>query len=111
MTINEINQEEEVEVSEEIQAAIEEHGDAFVAYRKSMSSDEKALESFEEAYSGEWETEEKFAEQLMDEEVCYTNPDYLANYLDYEKFAIDLFMGDFFSIEIPSGGIFVFRTI
>ena len=100
---------EEVEVSEEIQAAIDEHGDAFVAYRKNEGDDECTLASFEEAYSGEWDTEEAFAEQLMND--CYTIPDYLANYIDYEKFAIDLFMGDYFSVENPSGGIFVFLNL
>ena len=54
------------------------------------------LDDFEEAYCGEWESEEDFARHIVDE--CYdlerTMGD-LSRYFDYDAFARDLFMWDY----------------
>lgn len=54
------------------------------------------LDDFEEAYCGEWESEEDFARHIVEE--CYdiekTMGD-LSRYFDYEAFANDLFMWDY----------------
>jgi antirestriction protein len=54
------------------------------------------LSDFEEAYQGQFKDEEEFAEQLVDD-LGYLNemPENLRYYFDYEKFARDLFLTDY----------------
>lgn len=54
------------------------------------------LDDFEEAYCGEWDSEEDFARHIVDE--CYDlekSMGQLANYFDYEAFGRELFMWDY----------------
>ena len=54
------------------------------------------LDNFEEAYCGEWDSEEDFARHIVDE--CYDLERTMGNlsqYFDYEAFARDLFMYDY----------------
>ena len=54
------------------------------------------LADFEEAYCGEWDSEEDFARHIVEE--CYDldrQMGSLAQYFDYEAFARDLFMYDY----------------
>ena len=54
------------------------------------------LDCFEEAYCGEWDSEEDFARNIIEE--CYNLEKDLGNlaiYFDYEAFARDLFMWDY----------------
>ncbi len=57
---------------------------------------EDTLDNFEEAYCGEWDSEEDFARHIVEE--CYdlerTMGD-LSRYFDYEAFGRDLFMWDY----------------
>jgi antirestriction protein len=56
----------------------------------------KDLADFEEAFCGEWDSEEDFARHIVDE--CYDldrQMGSLAQYFDYEAFARDLFMYDY----------------
>ena len=66
------------------------------------------ISDFEEAYCGEWNSEQEFADNLADEmgiieDMGRIN---LAQYFDYEKWARDLFLGDYWS----SNG-YVFRNL
>ena len=60
------------------------------------------ISSFKDEYFGEYESEEDFAYNLVED--CYNLPEFALTYFDYEKFAKDLFIGDFW---YDSG--FVFR--
>ena len=54
------------------------------------------LDDFEEAYCGEWNSEEDFARHIVSE--CYDlekSMGELANYFDYEAFGRELFMWDY----------------
>ena len=54
------------------------------------------LDDFEEAYCGEWDSEEDFARHIVSE--CYDlekSMGELANYFDYEAFGRELFMWDY----------------
>lgn len=54
------------------------------------------LDNFEEAYCGEWDSEEDFARHIVEE--CYNLEKMmgnLANYFDYEAFGRELFMYDY----------------
>ena len=55
-----------------------------------------SLDNFEEAYCGEWDSEEDFARHIVEE--CYNLEKMmgsLANYFDYEAFARELFKWDY----------------
>lgn len=61
--------------------------------------------SFEEAYQGEWDNEQAFAEDYFDDLYLQELPEHLRSYIDYDKFARDLFL-DGFTFEDG----YVFRT-
>ena len=54
------------------------------------------LDNFEEAYCGEWDSEEDFARHIVEEcwDIERTMGD-LSRYFDYEAFGCDLFMWDY----------------
>ena len=56
----------------------------------------ESLDGFEEAYMGEWDSEEDFAQHIVDE--CYDlekTMGSLSNFFDYKRYADELFMFDF----------------
>jgi len=88
---------------------IEEHGEAFGAYAGHIGGDYATEEGFLEAFQGEWDSEEAFAENLAEETMEI--PEHLRFYMDYEKFARDLFMGDYFSVDGSGSKVFIFSSI
>lgn len=85
---------------------------AFVDHYGMTDDAEELLEAFEEAYAGEWSSERDFAEQLA-EDVGYLAelPDHLRGYFNFQAFARDLFMGDYYSAPADSGRVYVFRAV
>ena len=76
-----------------IARGIAEHGPAFAAWAAHVGTDSEALDDFEEAYMGEWESEAAFAEEMLNdmgqlEEIMRAVPEHLAPYvqIDYEGF-------------------------
>jgi antirestriction protein len=68
---------------------------------------ENWLSDFEEAYSGEWNSEQEFAEDLaVNTGLLDEMPDHLQIYFDWEKWTRDLFMTDYWS----SNG-YIFRNL
>ncbi|MBF0490214.1 MAG: antirestriction protein ArdA, partial [Candidatus Omnitrophica bacterium] len=67
------------------------------------------LEKFEEAYAGEWDSEEAFAEDLASETMEI--PKHLEFYIDYERLANDLFINDYYSAEGEGCKVYVFRRL
>lgn len=61
-----------------------------------------STEGFEEAYHGEHDSELDFATESFDE--CMDVPEHLANYIDYEKYANDLFMDGYYSVAVNGNG-------
>jgi antirestriction protein len=56
------------------------------------------ISSFEDDYQGEYGSEEDYAYEVIDE--CYPDlPEFAKTYFDYEKFARDLFIGDYYYDE------------
>ncbi|MCK4919339.1 MAG: antirestriction protein ArdA [Candidatus Pacebacteria bacterium] len=88
---------------------IEENGEAFAAYANNVGIDYATKEGFEESYQGEWDSEEAFAENLAD--VTMEIPERLSFYFDYEKFARELFMGDYYSADSDKHNVYVFLNI
>ena len=69
--------------------------DAVDAFLTCYSADE--LDKFDDAYQGEFDSEEDFARHIVDE--CYDLDKMLGNlsyYFDYDTFARDLFICDYF---------------
>lgn len=60
---------------------------------------------FGDAFRGEWDSEQAYAEEFFDEHYLSEVPDSVKAYIDYEKFARDLFL-DGFTFEDG----YVFRT-
>ena len=69
--------------------------DAFEAFSDAFGNN--CIASFRERYMGQWDSEKDFAEHIVDE--CYNLDDmmgHLASYFDYEAYARDLFIDDFY---------------
>lgn len=57
-------------------------------------------DDFEDAYCGEYDSEQAYAEELVDELGCLERmPENLRWYFDYEKFARDLFINDYYFVN------------
>lgn len=82
---------------------------AFIAYMAHTGCDaDDASSRFDDAYCGEWDSEEAYAEDLANETMDI--PKRIRAYFDYEKFARDLFLDGHFSVESPRG-VYVFRDV
>ena len=69
--------------------------DAYEAFTDSFGNE--SFESFKERYMGKWDSEKDFAEHIVDE--CYNLDNmmgHLASYFDYDAYARDLFIDDFY---------------
>lgn len=84
----------------EIYSLLEEHSeneDALVAYM-SWTGDTlaEAVERFEDCYEGEWDSEEAFADNLLEDTGMLSSvPEWAQPYFDVSAFARDLFMTDY----------------
>jgi antirestriction protein len=101
-----------------IAKGIGEHGPAFAAWAAHVGTNSEALDEFEDAYMGEWESAVAFAEEMLDDmghidEIMRNVPEHLAPYvqIDYRGFVSDLVRnGELATLEKPDGGIYVFRN-
>ena len=100
---------EDIERIAELGAMIDEHGGAFAAYAGHVGVDYANEESFQDAFCGEWESEQAYGENLFDELYASDIPDHIAPYIDYDSFTRDLFINDYFSVESGSG-VYVFHN-
>ncbi len=68
----------------------------FLLYKSHDLSEKDAddlVRDFRDEYQGEYDDEEDFAYEIIEE--CYNLPEFAKTYFDYEKFARDLFMCDY----------------
>ena len=100
---------ENIEKLAELAGLIDEHGEAYIAYTEHVGTDYATLEDFEDAYNGEWDSPEEFAEDLFRQ--CHEIPDFLDYYIDWESVARDLFINDYSCERTDTGTIHVFRVI
>lgn len=81
--------------------------EVYVAAFGSSKDDCSIFDNFREAYQGKWDSEEDFAEFIVEEcGMLHGTPDFVKNYFDYRSFARDLFIDDYY---FDSG--FVFRRM
>lgn len=104
-----IGEYEPIDRVSEIAEMLAKHGEAFAKYADYVGIDYATEEDFEEAYAGEWDSEEAYTESTIEEGLWGEIPEHLANYIDTAKMARDLFIGDYFSAESSNHTIYVFR--
>jgi hypothetical protein len=68
------------------------------------------VERFQEAYSGEWESEQAYIENAIEEGLFGEAPDTtLGRYIDVESLTRDVFMSDMYSLPVGKGrAVYVF---
>lgn len=94
-----IDEYESLETVSAFASFVSEHDELGSAVLAHMNGDiDDANRLLEEYYHGEHDSEEDFAMSFAEDTM--TIPDYLSYYIDYEKMARDLFINDFFSIEV-----------
>ncbi|MBZ5736302.1 antirestriction protein ArdA [Nocardioides sp. TRM66260-LWL] len=99
---------------------IREHGHAFAAWAELHDGDEAMLDGFEDAYLGEYESQEAWGREVLDDLnldgflQMGAIPEAIRPYLhiDYEGWARDAELsGDVYTEQAPGGGIYVFSTL
>ena len=110
-----ISENESLETVSRLALGIAEHGLAFAAWAAVQSNDEEGLGRFDDAYLGNWENLENYAEELLAglgfEETQKLLPEWIRPYLvlDVEAFARDLELGgDVISVKALDGSVWVF---
>ena len=110
-----ISEHESLETVSRLARGIAEHGLAFAAWAALQSNDEEALGRFENAYLGNWESLEEYADELLCgldlHEAQKLLPESIRPYLvlDIEAFARDLELGgDAITVKAPDGSVWVF---
>jgi antirestriction protein len=110
-----ISEYESLETVSRLAKGIAEHGLAFAAWAAVQSNGEEALGRFEDAYLGNWESLEEYADELLYgldlDEAQRLLPEAIRPYLvlDVEAFARDLELGgDVITVKAPDGTVWVF---
>lgn len=90
----------------------DDNGEAFTVFASNRGEGylDDAIENFEEAYQGEWDSEREYAENLLDDLGELDKiPEHLRYYFDYDAYTRDLFINDYFSERLSNGNVAVFR--
>ena len=109
---------EDLRIVAQVARGIREHGAAFAAWADLHDAEETMLASFEDAFLGEYESAEKWAEQALEDlgvqaEIEKALPEGLARYVrvDTEAWIHDAWLnGDIHIISKPGGGVWLFDT-
>lgn len=80
------------------------------AYVENMGKEYANADELSETFSGIYDSELDHAIQLADDCDIVPKDGPGRNYFDYESFARDLFMDDYYSIDISSNRVAVFRN-
>jgi len=115
-----IGEYEPIEQVARLAHGIAQHGPAFAVWAEVNDSDEAALEQFEEAYAGRYESATAYADELvgelgLEELLDQTVPEALRPYvqIDTEQLAHDMQLGGDILVgdTDPENGVFVFHNI
>lgn len=79
---------------------INEHGELGAELMGYYNSLEDATEAIENNYHGAYRRELDFATELFDDIYLDSFPPHLSSYIDYEAFARDIFINDYFSLDV-----------
>jgi len=100
---------EDMDTVAKVGAGIDEHGEAFAAYVDNVGADQATVEGFEDAYQGEFDSLEAWAEQWLEDTGGLAEvPDSLRNYIDFAAWGRDAELsGDIYTLRI-NGQVAVF---
>ncbi|MBW4622356.1 MAG: antirestriction protein ArdA [Cyanosarcina radialis HA8281-LM2] len=106
----EIGENEDIERVANLAEMLMKHGVAFAAYCQYRGKDAEE-EGFLENYAGEYETESDFAQELWQELGLLQQSENLGidNYINWEAIARDLFISDYYSVEVGERQVYVFH--
>jgi antirestriction protein len=93
----------------ELAGLLVEHGPAFAAYVANIGAGADE-DGFEEAFVGEAESEYRFAHEHADDLIGDATG-LPVHYFNYESYADDLFVNDYWSASKAGGVVYVFRSI
>ena len=79
---------------------IQEHGELGSELATYLGDIESAQRALEDHYHGEHESELEYATYLFDECYGHDIPESLRFYIDYEAFRRDIFINDYYSIDV-----------
>ncbi len=109
-----IGEYESIDKVAEIAALLVEHGPAYAAYYD-HEGDMPSGDAFLDAYCGRYDTEQDYAEEMVDDTGMLDEmPEQLRYYFDYAAWTRDLFISDFYSVraseyDSAAYGVYVFR--
>jgi antirestriction protein len=83
------------------------HGVAYALYADNVGLSCANKDGFQDSYQGYYESEEAFAEEIS--EGLGDIPSHLQPYISWERYASDLFCGDYYSLQ-DQGITYVFRS-
>jgi len=87
---------------------VQDYGEVgLVAYKYSSGNIEEARNLVNYHYQGEWDSKLDFAVYLFEECYFHELPD---SYIDYEQFAYDIFIDDYFSVDSQSNKKHIFSN-
>ena len=109
---------EDLHIVATVARGIREHGAAFAAWAELHDAEESMLLAFSDAYLGEYESAQAWAEVVIEElgiqaRIDAALPEDLARYvhIDSEAWAHDAWLnGDIHIIHKPDGGVWIFDT-
>lgn len=112
-----IHEHDSVELVARIARGIAQHGNAFAAWAEVNEGAPERFDDFTEAYVGQYDSVQDYAEQLIDD-LGYTDelaklPESLRRYLrfDTEAMAQDMEQGgDIYTVGSRDGGVWIFRA-
>ena len=97
---------EEFDKIQEFAELDEDEREAFEAFLDLKCDSDLSVDDFREAYCGEWDSEEEFARNIVEECGMLDNvPESLKDYFDFERYADELFRYDY---DFQDG--YVFRS-
>ncbi|MGF1979777.1 MAG: antirestriction protein ArdA [Nostoc sp. CmiSLP01] len=105
-----IDEYESIEKLAELAQILSEHGAAYAAYYEYDSS-EASVEDFQEHYWGEYENEQDFVYDQLEQQGLIKNLEDMgipSFYLDFKAIARDWFIDDYYSVEESYNKVYVF---
>lgn len=105
-----LNEYEDIEKLAELAQMLSEHGEAYAAYYR-YDSTEASLESFQDNYQGEYENEEDFVYNQLEEQGLIKKIEEIGLpglYINWQAIARDWFIDSYYSVEESYNKIYVF---
>jgi antirestriction protein len=99
-----LSENEDLEVVQSMAVFLVEHGPLGAGLLGYYGDIDSARNAMENHYEGEYENQLEFAIQLFDD--CYMGaiPEAVQGYIDYASFKRDIFLGEFFLLEVEGKG-------